>query len=128
MTQEEVVGRVIDALERLQVAYMVTGSFASNLHGVPRMTQDAGLVVDLDDRGIAPLVRDLEAEFYVSEDAAQEAVRLRRLFNAIHLATGFKSTSSSRRIARSATPSWRGGQAGSWRGARRGLPARRTPS
>jgi len=32
------------------------------------------------------LVRELEPEFYVSE----EAVRLRRLFNAIHLATGFK--------------------------------------
>ena len=33
---------------------------------------------------------ELEQEFYVSEDAAREAVRLRRLFNAIHLGTGFK--------------------------------------
>ena len=90
MTQEDVVARVIDALDRLGVVYMVAGSFASNFHGVPRMTQDADLIVDLDEAGAERLVRDLESDFYVSEDAAREAVRLRRLFNAIHLATGFK--------------------------------------
>lgn len=90
MTQEEVVGLVVDALERLGAVYMVAGSFASNFHGVPRMTQDADLVADLDERGVLRLVRDLERDFYVSEEAAREAVRLRRLFNAIHFATGFK--------------------------------------
>jgi hypothetical protein len=90
VTQDEVVGLVVDALERLGAAYMVAGPFASNFHGVPRMTQDADLVADLDERGALRLVRDLERDFYVSEDAAREAVRLRRLFNAIHLATGFK--------------------------------------
>lgn len=90
MTQEEVVGKVIDALERLGVVYMVAGSFASNFHGVPRMTQDADLVVALDEPGVLILVRELETDFYVSEEAAKEAVRLKRLFNAIHLATGFK--------------------------------------
>lgn len=90
MTQEEVVGLVVDALERLGAVYMVAGSFASNFHGVPRMTQDADLVVDLDEAGALRLVRALEQEFYVTEEAAREAVRLRRLFNAIHLATGFK--------------------------------------
>jgi hypothetical protein len=90
VTQEEVVGRVIDALENMGVIYMVAGSFASNFHGIPRMTQDADLVVELDEPGAIRLVRELEQDFYVSEEAAREAVRLRRLFNAIHLATGFK--------------------------------------
>jgi hypothetical protein len=90
VTQEEVVASVIDALERLGVVYMVVGSFASNLHGVPRMTQDADVVIALDESSVVRLVRDLEPNVYVSEDAAREAVRLRRLFNAIHLDTGFK--------------------------------------
>jgi isopropylmalate/homocitrate/citramalate synthase len=90
VTQEEVVGAVVDALERLGVVYMVCGSFASNLHGVPRMTQDADLVIEIDEPGVLGLVRELEKDFYVSEEAAREAVHLRRLFNAIHLATGFK--------------------------------------
>lgn len=90
MTQEEVVGLVVDALERLGVAYMVVGSFASNFHGVPRMTQDADLVVDLEEAGALRLARELDKNFYVSEQAVREAVRLRRLFNAIHLESGFK--------------------------------------
>lgn len=56
MTQDEVVGQVIDALERLGLLYMVAGSFASNFHGVPRMTQDADLVVDLDETAAIALV------------------------------------------------------------------------
>ncbi|MGH9382065.1 MAG: hypothetical protein ACRD2Z_15835 [Thermoanaerobaculia bacterium] len=90
MTQEEVVGRVIEALQQLDVPYMVAGSFASNLHGVPRMTQDADLVVDLEERTARSLVELLEPEFYVSVDVALEAVQQRRLLNAIHLDTGFK--------------------------------------
>jgi len=89
VTQEEAIGRVVEALVRLGIPYMVAGSFASNLHGVPRMTQDADLVIDVDDATVVRLVRTLEADFYVSEDAAREAVRLRRMFNVIHLARGF---------------------------------------
>jgi len=39
VTQEEVVARVLDALVQAGLAHMVSGSFASNLHGVPRMTR-----------------------------------------------------------------------------------------
>lgn len=70
MTQEEVVAGVIDALERVGIIYMVAGSFASNFHGVPRMTQDADLVIEVDEPGVIRLVRELEPEFYVSEEAA----------------------------------------------------------
>ena len=90
MTQEQVVARVVEVLERAGVSYMVVGSFASNLHGIPRMTQDADIVVDVDEAAAAHLVRLLQPDFYVSEDAMREAVRLRRMFNAIHFDTGLK--------------------------------------
>jgi hypothetical protein len=90
MTQEEVLAHLIDAPERVGTVYTVAGSFASNFHGVPRMTQDADLVVAASQDQVVRLVRELETEFYVSEDAAREAVRLERQFNAIHLLTGFK--------------------------------------
>jgi len=90
VTQEEVVARVVDALELTGLAYMVAGSFASSLHGIPRMTQDADIVVDADEPGVLRLVKLLEQDFYVSEDAAREALLLQRMFNAIHLDTGFK--------------------------------------
>ena len=90
MSQDEVIGRVVDALVELSVPYMVAGSFASNLHGVPRMTQDADIVIDVDETLALRLVRLLQREFYATEEAAREAVRLHRMFNAIHFETGFK--------------------------------------
>jgi hypothetical protein len=90
VTQEEVVARVVAEIEQSGLTYMVAGSFASNLHGIPRMTQDADLVIDGDERAILQLVHLLEPDFYVSDSAALEAVRLRSMFNAIHLGTGFK--------------------------------------
>ena len=54
------------------------------------MTQDADLVIDADEAAVVQLARAVEPAFYVSEDVAREAVRLRRMFNVIHLDTGFK--------------------------------------
>ncbi|MFH1176357.1 MAG: hypothetical protein V1750_03035 [Acidobacteriota bacterium] len=90
MTQEDVIGRVVDALREAGVLHMVTGSFASNLHGVPRMTQDADIVVDAEEAAMLRFVHLVEQDFYVGLDAAREAVRLRRIFNVIHFDTGFK--------------------------------------
>jgi hypothetical protein len=86
----EVVLFVIEVLEDLAVQYHIGGSFASAIHGVPRQTMDADLVVALDaDRALA-LVQGLEDTFYVDPDVALDAVRRRGSFNAIHLASGFK--------------------------------------
>lgn len=81
---------VIDILEKLHVHYHLGGSFASAIHGVPRQTLDADLVVDLEVEQVAPLVADLERSFYVDSLAANEAVSRRGSFNAIHLESGFK--------------------------------------
>jgi hypothetical protein len=40
--------KVIDALEVLGIRYLISGSFASSIHGVARMTADVDLVVDLE--------------------------------------------------------------------------------
>lgn len=46
-TGEEAVGVLLDALNQLEIDYMVVGSFSSNRYGVPRATQDADIVVSL---------------------------------------------------------------------------------
>jgi hypothetical protein len=42
---EGAIRRVLVALERAGVPYMLTGSFASSFHGAPRTTQDVDLVI-----------------------------------------------------------------------------------
>ena len=81
-----------ELLESLEIPHMVTGSFASSVHGEPRMTLDADLVIDPPNRGtLAKLVRVLqEHDFYVSPRAAAEAWASRRMFNAISNRTQYK--------------------------------------
>ena len=81
---------VIDALNALQIPYFIGGSLASSVHGVIRTTMDVDLVADLDLEHVEPLVQMLGQAFYVDAEAIKEAIRLRRSFNAIHLATMFK--------------------------------------
>lgn len=81
---------VIGILEEHQIRYHLGGSFASAIHGVPRQTMDADLVVDLDVNRVEPLVAELQRTFYVDSLAAAEAVARRGSFNAIHLESGFK--------------------------------------
>ena len=85
-----VVFHVIDILEKLGTRYHLGGSFASAIHGVPRQTMDADLVVDLDTAGVVELVGRLSGAFYVDLGVAREAVATHGSFNAIHLETGFK--------------------------------------
>jgi hypothetical protein len=47
---------VAGVLERLGVPYLLGGSLASSVHGIPRSTEDADLVAALEDRHVGPLV------------------------------------------------------------------------
>ena len=57
---EEALARVIDALDRLAVPYMVTGSVARSYHGRPRATHHADVVIDPTRDQIERLAGELE--------------------------------------------------------------------
>jgi hypothetical protein len=81
---------VIEALESLGVPYLVGGSLASAVHGVPRATMDADLLADLRMEHAEPLTRALGNAFYVDEGSIREAIGHQGSFNVIHLQTMFK--------------------------------------
>lgn len=81
---------VARALERLGVPYLVGGSVASSLYGIPRSTQDVDLLADLRDQHVEPLVAALGDRFYVDSERVRQAVERRSSFNVIQLATMFK--------------------------------------
>jgi hypothetical protein len=81
---------VVDALDRLGIAYYVGGSLASSTHGAPRSTRDVDLVAAMAAHHAGPFARSLESEYYVDEEAVREAIQQRRSFNAIHLGTMIK--------------------------------------
>jgi hypothetical protein len=86
-----VVVRLVQAFDALGVAYVVGGSLASSVYGIPRATQDVDLVADLKSTDAEELERLLSGDFYVDGDMIRDAIARRASFNVIHLATMFKA-------------------------------------
>ena len=53
MTSLDATVAVIDALEQLNIPYILVGSLSTNYYGIPRSTQDADFVVELGDHSVA---------------------------------------------------------------------------
>lgn len=90
MVEREVLFQVLDALEALEIPYMVVGSFASTYWGRPRTTHDADLLIEMPPSKAAALARALEPDFYAPDFYVEEAVQGRDHFNVIHLRYPFK--------------------------------------
>jgi hypothetical protein len=82
--------KVVQALEALRVPYVVCGSVASAIHGIPRTTMDSDLVADLSQEHVTPLAAALQSEFYLDEDSMRESIDRRSSFNVIYIDTMFK--------------------------------------
>jgi hypothetical protein len=91
MEPEELLRFVVSVCEQLKLRYLVTGSTATIVYGEPRFTNDIDIVLDLPAEQIDQF-RDLfpETDFYLSREAVNSAVRLKKQFNLIHPASGLK--------------------------------------
>lgn len=86
-----VVGLIARAFDQLGIRYLVGGSVASSVYGVPRSTQDADFVAELFGRHVDPLVSALASEFYIDADMIRDAIARQACFNVVHLETMFKA-------------------------------------
>jgi len=79
---------VAAVLEGAGVHYMLTGSMALNVYAMPRMTRDIDLVAVVALADAARMETLFPPDrFYVSAEAARDAVRHQSSFNIIQLAT-----------------------------------------
>ncbi|MGH7489915.1 MAG: hypothetical protein ACREMY_30555 [bacterium] len=80
------------ALGKAGIGYMLTGSFASSYHGLPRTTQDIDIVISPTADQLRILVSFLPTtEYYFDLSAALDAQRREGMFNVLDLATGWKT-------------------------------------
>jgi hypothetical protein len=85
MDQHELLRCVAMTLDRLQMPYFVTGSFAGILYGPFRMTNDLDVVIDLAKDRIDDLVAAFPTDvFYIDRDAVVDAPQAQFQFNVIH--------------------------------------------
>jgi hypothetical protein len=91
MSIQDVLQRITSALDRVEIAYMLSGSFASAYYGAARSTQDIDFVIHASSQQLRSLIEALPAsEYYADLDSALEAHQRQSLFNVIDQATGWK--------------------------------------
>ena len=74
MEVHEVMLAVVDTLDRQQIPYLLVGSFSSNFYGIPRSTKDVDIVIQLGQKSLSAVVRDLGSGFSLQPQVAFESV------------------------------------------------------
>lgn len=78
-------------MEAAELPYMLTGSYASSLHSIPRATRDIDIIIFPNRAQLTRFIQSLPASSYHSDlDDAIDALRRRGQFNIIDYATGWK--------------------------------------
>ncbi len=91
MEQDELLRRLVETLERLNLTYLITGSIATILYGEPRFTNDIDVVVQLSLDQAEALIEAFPAdEYYADLEQARLAIAHRGQFNIIHPTSGLK--------------------------------------
>jgi len=82
---------LVHRLEGRDLTYAIVGSIAAMSYGEPRATLDIDVVIVLNNSDLDAIERLFPPpEFYLSVNAAREAVREKSQFNVIHPASGMK--------------------------------------
>lgn len=91
MSQQELLKKVIQALDAAGIEYMATGSLVSSLQGEPRSTHDIDLVVAIPRRSAKDLINFFPPPgYYLDEESIVEAINSHGMFNLIEVDSGDK--------------------------------------
>ena len=75
---------IVKKFNELNIPYMLTGSLAMNYYAEPRMTRDIDFIVVLQKKMKDILINKFKDNYYISEDAFDEAMKYNSMFNIIH--------------------------------------------
>ncbi|MFC1508301.1 hypothetical protein ACFL60_01270 [Candidatus Omnitrophota bacterium] len=91
MSQQELLKKVIQSLEDVEIEYMVTGSIVSSMQGEPRLTHDIDIVVSIQEKDIKKLINHFPSpRYYLDERNIVEAIKGKHFFNLIDTKLGDK--------------------------------------
>ena len=91
MTPDQVLAEVAFLLTSAGVPYMVTGSFASSMLGMPRSTRDLDIVVAPGSDQMEALISAFDPRsWYIDSSVVRDAIDRKTMFNIIHLDSGWK--------------------------------------
>lgn len=82
--QNEVLRDFSSRLEKLGVAYMLTGSMALAHYAVPRTTADIDIVVELAADDVLKFIKEFEQDYYIPNNRVKDAISRKTMFNILN--------------------------------------------
>ena len=90
MSEDEILVSVLDRLDALGISHMLAGSYASNIHGRPRSTHNADVVIDIQPDQAEAFIQTFRDDSPLEPDSIRRNVKSRTMFNLISFAHVFK--------------------------------------
>lgn len=81
---------VVSRLEKLKIPYLLTGGLAVSFWGLPRTTHDIDIVIEAQRKDRDKIINVFKKDFYISEEAVDQAIEKRFTFNIVHFKSGLK--------------------------------------
>ncbi|PIU03431.1 hypothetical protein COT44_03235 [Candidatus Shapirobacteria bacterium CG08_land_8_20_14_0_20_39_18] len=91
--QAELFIEITSFFNKAKIPYMITGAWSAIFYGRPRASHDIDFVVELynqDTWRVLEALKELPEDFSVQEEDIREAIKIKSVFNIIHLPTLLK--------------------------------------
>lgn len=85
--QKGVLKDCTERLERLGIAYMLTGSMAMVEYAMMRMTNDIDIVMEVSPADAEKIIKTFEPDYYVPHGRVRDAISRKFMFNLLHQGT-----------------------------------------
>lgn len=82
--QEAVLKDVTERFEKLEIAYMLSGSMAMVSYAMMRMTNDIDIVIEAKKEDAEKIIKEFEPDYYVPQNRVKDAISRRNMFNLLH--------------------------------------------
>lgn len=91
MEQSDLLRILCETFDRLGIEYLITGSQATIVYGEPRFTNDIDVVATLTRTNLSGFIDAFPPNaYYVSQEAARDAIDQSGTFNVLHPSSGLK--------------------------------------
>ena len=88
---KEFLKNVVENLQQAGIEYVICGSVAASFYGVERSTQDTDIIINPTEEQLTNFLKLLDDAYYVSSDAALEALKRNTMFNIIDVENAWKA-------------------------------------
>ncbi len=76
---------LVQRLESIKINYMLTGSLAMMHYGVPRMTRDLDVVIEINDvDDVDKMVAAFSGYYYIDREMIKQSLKTQTMFNIVH--------------------------------------------